>query len=224
MWMLAGAALVVVALAFGVGRTTATAPTQENTTQADTEQTTSTAQEETLDVQGLAWREHGGITLPFSAEHGPLEDDQGWVRGFTRTESGAVLAALHIFFQGDRSADLPEQVIRTSLEEQWTGEHTEERIAAMDRLGFEPNPDRGSLEPHGYLVHEYSESGAVIELAVNAHTEQGDGSPTTSGMLVTLLWADGDWRRLVPESDMDHVRLLDAEEMITHGFTEFAHE
>lgn len=214
---LVGGVIVVALGAFVLGRVSSadTPPPEEPTVASDAPSAPPAPQGEDLVAEDVTWREHGGVLLPFSAAHGPAEDAGGWVRGFARTEQGAVLAGTHIFLQAARSADLPEEAINASLTHQLTGEHAPAYAESIRERGFDPDPGRANILVEGYNLHEYSDTGAVFELALGSQGE--DDSLLRTSTVITMMWQDGDWQMLVPENTMEHVRVLEN----LDGFTPF---
>ncbi|MGI5122761.1 hypothetical protein ACQEU5_24915 [Marinactinospora thermotolerans] len=217
--LVVGGVVVAVLGGFALGRVwdASEPPPAQETAPATGDPTPSTPDDGgELSPDDVTWREHAGLLMPFSAEHGPFEDAGGWVRGFSRTRQGAVMAGTHIFVQASNEADMPEEAIRASFDEQLVGEHAGAFVERMVASGFTPAP-AANIKVEGYLVHDYHDNGAVFELAASTATEGGDGYPIYTATMLTVMWENGDWRLLVPESTMEHVRLLDT----TDEFTPF---
>lgn len=210
--LMVGGVAVAVLGGFVLGRVwdaSEPAPTQESTEAAGAPTPSSTPDDDgDLAPDDVTWREHAGLIMPFSAEHGPVEDEGGWVRGFARTPQGAVMAGTHIFLQASNEADMPEEAIRASFDEQLTGDHADAFVERMVADGFTPAAE-ANIKVEGYLLHDYDDNGAVFEFAAGTATEGVDGYPIYTATMLTVMWEDGDWRLLVPESTMEHVRLLD---------------
>gem|GEM_PF-5950768 len=211
--LMVGGVAVAILGGFVLGRawdSSESAPAQESTEAAGAPAPSVTPDDDgNLSPDDVTWREHAGLVMPFSAEHGPFEDEDGWVRGFARTPQGAVMAGTHIFLQTSSKADLPEEAIRASFNGQLTGEHAEAFVERMVADGFEPDPSRANINVEGYLLHDFDDNGAVLELAAGTATEGADGYPVYTATMLTVMWENGDWQLLVPESTMEHVRLLD---------------
>ncbi|MEU0237613.1 hypothetical protein ABZ234_07975 [Nocardiopsis sp. NPDC006198] len=217
--VLVGGAIVLAVGAFGLGRLTmpdeAPAPDAGAPSETAPSEAATPPEGGPLDAQDVTWREHGGVRVPFSATHGPAEDEGGWVRGFERTEQGAVLAGTHIFLQASGSADMPEEAINASLTQQLTGEHAPTFAEGIRERGFDPDPSRSDILVEAYSIHEFNDTGAVFELALS--NQGSDGSTITTSTVITMMWQDGDWQMLVPENTMEHVRVLEN----LDGFTPF---
>lgn len=216
--LVVGGVVVAVLGGFVLGRawdSSDPAPAQESTEAASTPASPAPDDDGTLSPDDVTWRDHAGLSMPFSAEHGPFEDEGGWTRGFSRTSQGAVMAGTHIFLQASNESDMPESAIRSSFDEQLTGEHADAFVERMVDAGF--TPAEANIKVEGYLLHDYDDNGAVFELAAASATEGVDGYPIYTATMLTVMWENGDWRLLVPESTMEHVRLLDN----TDEFTPF---
>ncbi|QVJ03490.1 hypothetical protein KGD82_27815 (plasmid) [Nocardiopsis eucommiae] len=215
-------ALVVVAFSLGrVSLSSDEAPasdqTQEEVADAEADAPGDEIREEvSIDGQlfsadDLTLQDHAGVPLlPFSAEHGPHEDQGGWVREFSRTPQGALLAGAHIYMQSANSADLPPEAIQESLNNQIIGEHSTTFISESMERDFEPDPNREYVRIEAYKYHEYNDNEAVFEMTV-ANLEPGTEEVAIRvSVLVSMGWRDGDWRFYVPEDMMGEARIIDS--------------
>lgn len=217
--LLVSGALVLVLVGFSLGRLTTPETESAQSEQEQQEQAESSAPpvEEEVSIEGqlfssddLTWREHGGAIVPFSADHGPHEDEGGWVRGFSRTPQGALLAGAQIYLQASVTADLPGGAIQNSFENQLIGEHAAPLIEENLERGFDPDPNRQFTRIEAYNFHNYDENSAAYELVIANLDHETEEPMIRFALVASVAWRDGDWRLFVPEDIIDETRVLDS--------------
>lgn len=122
----------------------------------------------------------GGWQLPTSTTDGPGRQTAGPWSCFTRTESGAVLAAYVISMRAGGLADDWQAVVR---EQTMPGPGQNALLAAV------PNTPTVTV-PRGFSLAAYSPEAATVRYRL-----QNDGTDYTCDMDVR--WFEGDWRLVV---------------------------
>lgn len=218
--LIAAGGLALVVVAFSLGRVSTSSSDEASPPEQAQEEESSAPGDgirEEVSIEGqlfsaddLTWSEHAGEIVPFSAEHGPHENEGGWVRDFSRTPQGALLAGAHIYTQAVPNADLPPDAIEASLKNQLIGDYAPIFIAESMENGFEPASNLGYTRFEAYKYHEYSDNDAVFELVVANLDPDTEEVAIRVAVVVSMAWRDGDWRLYLPEDPLDNSRILDS--------------
>jgi hypothetical protein len=154
----------------------------------------------------VRWEDVGGVSLPVSATHGPRVETGGRASGYSRSESGAALAAVQVLMR--TSATSGSGVFLPVIATQVTGANVAAFKAATleeyERLRAQTAVASGAPIPGadariaGYRIARYGETSgtATVEVVV--------GSPALSerapfvSFAVPLQWSYGDWRVVAP--------------------------
>ena len=152
----------------------------------------------------LTWVDHDGTLLPASVSAGPARQDGPLDVGYTRTDLGAVVAALNISHAA--SAAARPEVFRAALARQVTGPARDalevyvERNYAGSRV--QAGVSDGAALPAGdgtvvgYRVSDLPSSNRHVQLVVTAPA--ADGSPQLYSADVVMTWSGGDWQLVAP--------------------------
>jgi hypothetical protein len=136
----------------------------------------------------VTWEVFHGAVLPVSSEHGPAVVDGAVARCYSRTPTGALIAAAQI--PGRILVD-PGGGVEVARKQTVPGEGQEALVAALRDRGRPSAAGPGELcQVAAFRFIAYSPSEAVIALAANC----GDGFQATESR---LQWRDGDWRRVL---------------------------
>jgi hypothetical protein len=141
----------------------------------------------------VTWEVFNGAVLPVSQEHGPRIVDGAIARCYSRTPTGALLAATQIEY---RLLVDPEGGIDVVREQAVPGPGRDALIAALRERGRPGPAAPGELcQVAGYRFVTYTPNEAVIAAASNC---RGNFQLTES----RVQWYDGDWRQVL-EADGD---------------------
>jgi hypothetical protein len=136
---------------------------------------------------GVTWQDFQGVALPSSSADGPTRVDGPVHAGFSRTPTGALLAAAQIRVRALATPDVPDllRVVDAQFAPGPGKTAYRERIAAVTDTSPPPG---GYTQYVGFRYLSYSPDLAVISLA----------SQGSSGVLrastATVRWLDDDWR------------------------------
>jgi hypothetical protein len=152
----------------------------------------------------LAYVEFGDLSLPVLGGAGPTTFEQGLASGFGQCEAGAVLAAAHLV-----PRSLPQagsDIFVPTIEQQFTGEWTDEYLEAVERTYAVLRMDSGAAEGDpagehaggavGYRIDNATEASVTLRLLIE--NPGADGGLQWASMLIVLTWIDGDWRVVAP--------------------------
>lgn len=212
---LLGASLAVGLVAFLIARdsapvTAAQAQQQETVVPADQPtphccDPTAAAQDpwEVLDAapDDVTWQLFQGVALPVSSEHGPSTVDGAVHAGFSRTPTGALLAAAQI---GARRLITPDPAgLRQVAEQQLVdGPGKQVHLGMLDGLVDNEAPLSGYAQYVGFRQHTWSPDLAVVALATRSSS--GHLQVSTD----SLRWVDGDWRLDLPPDGLQRPQLV----------------
>jgi hypothetical protein len=136
----------------------------------------------------VTWEVFNGAVLPASQEHGPAGVDGAIARCYSRTPTGALIAAAQIGF---RILVDPDGGVAIAREQTVAGEGQDALVAALRKRGRPTPPQPGELcQIAGYRFVAFSPQEAVIALA----SDCGDKFQLTESR---VQWSDGDWRRVL---------------------------
>jgi hypothetical protein len=143
-----------------------------------------------------------GIEVPISRSAGPHSQVAGLTSGFSRTELGAALAALHI--AGRAAGSFGPAIFEPTIRNQVVGENAEAMLARVTRDYQEQRQKLGLAEGQaipssggevlGYKIEEFSTDRAVVT------TISGFGAKAEKffGLRLEVLWQNADWRLVAP--------------------------
>jgi hypothetical protein len=155
----------------------------------------------------VSWQEVAGARLPFSRLHGPRNTSRGEAGGYSRSETGAAIAAVHVLMRTSASAGpaiyapvLATQVTGTNLPALKLATSDEyERLRAQSRVADgAPIPGNGGAQITGYVVHAYEAraGAATIDVVVTSPDLSSTGRYVSFRVL--LSWQHEDWRVVAP--------------------------
>lgn len=162
-----------------------------------------------LTAETVEWTDLYGTALPIAAA-GPHKTPGNRALEFDRSESGAVLAAIHIVYRTE--AGPGPAVFKPTIEEQVVGVDKPRLLVNAEnqyeeaRLRAAPGPNGEILESYrtgqrlqttvwGYRVDAYSDDAASIGILVR---QIANGGPIYGNFSVGTRWVEGDWRLVAP--------------------------
>jgi hypothetical protein len=124
----------------------------------------------------VTWEPVAGVALPVSRTHGPRVTDDGRAAGFTESELGAALAAVHVLVR--TGANVGPDIYEPTITQQVTGTNAAAMKVLTDqqyqqlRLSTgaadgDPLPG-GNAEVLGYRIADFSKKAATVEVAMTA--------------------------------------------------------
>src|SRR4051794_30665008 len=154
----------------------------------------------------VRWEDVGGVSLPVSATHGPRVQTRGQASGYSRSESGAALAAAQVVMR--TSATSGSDVFLPVIASQVTGANVAAfqatTLQQYEALRAQTSVAAGAPIPGadarilGYRIALYGDTaGAATVDVVVASTSQGEHAGLVS-FAVSLRWSYDDWRVLAP--------------------------
>lgn len=159
------------------------------------------------DASAVTWKDHDGLSLPYSDAAGPTSSRQVASFGFEQSELGAALAAIH----GQAS-------LATAPDGQWAstlntvtapGQGRDQFAASRVLMSISSDADiEHPTEFVGYRVTSFNEEGdpptAAVEILMRP-----DGTDELYAYPTALAWISGDWRIVLPvEEDNVDARLV----------------
>jgi hypothetical protein len=154
---------------------------------------------------GVSWVPVAGVQVPVSRLHGPRISTGATASGFSRSERGAALAAVHVLVR--TSAAAGPNIYRPTVTQQMIGAN----VAAMKLLldqqyqelrAADPVPDgqavTGDAVVKGYRVAAYGpdQRTSTIDVLLTSRALQASGQRLQ--FAVQLVWDHGDWRVVAP--------------------------
>lgn len=164
-------------------------------------QTTSTATAD-RDVQ---WVRILGVRLPVSRLHGPRTTTATTASGFSDSEFGAALAAVHILIRAGAAAGpgtyeptITQQVLGVNAAAMKLLAHQEYQQMRVQKNVADGQPVEGDAEVLGYRVGSYDAMAgtATIEVLLTSPSLRPKGQLVQID--VALQRADGDWKVIAP--------------------------
>lgn len=150
----------------------------------------------------LTWEPLVGVELPVSRTHGPRTTGNGLAAGFSDSELGAALAAVHILVR--TGANVGPDIYEPTITQQVTGSNAAAMKVLTDQqyqqlrvaVGVEdgdPLPG-GNAEVLGYRIAAFADDTATVEVVMTA--------PDLAGQVlqfdVTLQRTADDWQVVAP--------------------------
>ena len=151
--------------------------------------------------EGVGWQLYQGVALPVSATDGPLRVDGPVHAGYTRTPTGALLAASQI---GMRYVITPEVTgLRQVIDQQIVDDDGRTALLALySRLTSNNQPAGGYAQYTAFRYLSWTPDMAVISLATK------DANGVLQVGTDTLRWVDGDWRIALPPSGLQQPQVV----------------
>lgn len=202
------AAAAVLALAVGSGLASCSSDDSANSSGQTQQVDLSAAPADTSWVAGPA-----GLEYPVSGDAGPSETSGPVPRGFAASPQGAVVAAVitQVFMSGADDDTWPE--VSQVLLEPGPGRDQWAQARALMSVGTQPLDNPPVFR--GFRVSDYSDSEAVVTLAVSYPTGQLAVLP------VQMSRASGDWKAVLPtQEDAPDLQEI-SEEELKSKFTAF---
>jgi hypothetical protein len=138
--------------------------------------------------EGATWELFGTFAAPSIENIGPGVGDPDGIRScFAHSPTGALLAAINYWAMGWSVAGAGADARLVAS--------TPERAALQEQYRQQGTPDPALLtgmQVAGFNIVRYSESDAVVDLAVRTETGAVGSLPTP------LRWEDGDWKFVIP--------------------------
>lgn len=150
----------------------------------------------------VAWEPVAGVDLPISRAHGPRTTDDGRAAGYSGSEFGAALAAVHILVR--TGANVGPDIYEPTITQQVTGANTAAMKVLTDQRyqqlratagveDGEPLPG-GNAEVLGYRIAAFADGTAAVEVVMT--------SPDLGGQVlmfgVALQRSADDWLVVAP--------------------------
>ena len=150
----------------------------------------------------VTWEPVAGVKLPVSRTHGPRQTANGQAAGFSDSELGAALAAVHILVR--TGANVGPSIFEPTITQQITGTNAAAMKVLTDQqyqrlraaAGIEdgdPLPG-GNAEVLGYRIEAFADDAATIEVGMT--------SPDLAGQVlvftVAMQRAGEDWQVIAP--------------------------
>lgn len=138
------------------------------------------------------WTLPGTTAAPFVEGHGPgvIEDD-GYRYCYSRTPTGALLAAANIFPMSEIKPSITGKMDARSTV---PGPSREAALSVPEEPDFQVSDIR--IQIAGFKILSYDGNSAHVDIALNRNTGQ------MSSQIVALRWAEGDWKvELTPEAE-----------------------
>ena len=167
-------------------------------------QPTAPVTESPKSLPDITWAKTAGVDLPLSRTHGPRTVTAATASGFSNSELGAAIAAVHVLIRSSAAAG--PVVFEPTITQQVTGANA----AAMkllvaqqyeqlrrDKGAAAGEPIAGDAEVLGYRVGAYdSRASAVIQVFLTSPELSAKGQRLRFD--VRLQRADDDWRVVAP--------------------------
>lgn len=150
----------------------------------------------------MTWEPVAGVDLPVSRTHGPRSTDGGRAAGYSDSELGAALAAVHILVR--TGANVGPDIFEPTITQQVTGanaaamkmltnqQYQQRRVASRVQDG-DPLPG-GNAEVLGYRIAAFADDNATVQVVMSA--------PDLGGQVLTfdvvLRRAADDWQVVAP--------------------------
>jgi hypothetical protein len=161
--------------------------------------TTASSVPSTTPPPDITWSSVGGVPLPTSRTHGPRNDRDGLAAGFSNSEPGAALAALHLLIR--TGPTVGPAVFEPTIASQATGANVAVLKLNTNELYADTSASPGTAsgtQVLGYRVESYAASpgSATVDVVLTSPAlRQTDRSLQTT---VSLEWINGDWWIVAP--------------------------
>ncbi len=151
--------------------------------------------------EGVTWELFQGVALPVSRTDGPTRVDGPVHAGFSRTPTGALLAAAQIRVRAIATPSVPD-LLRV-VDEQFADGPGKSAYRELIAQVTDVSPPAGGYTQYvGFRYLSYDPDLAVVSLA-----SQGS-SGTTRAATATVRWIDGDWRLERPADAQEPSQVL----------------
>ncbi|MBI4943594.1 MAG: hypothetical protein HY830_22865 [Actinobacteria bacterium] len=158
-------------------------------------------------ITDITWNEVAGVSLPFSRTHGPRLTRDSTAGGYSRSTTGAALAAVQVLVRTSAAAGpriyapvLATQVTGADLPAMRLAVNDEyQRLRAQAGVADgEPVPTGGGAQVLGYVVRgiDLHEGTATLDVVLTSP----DLSPSARSVAfrVEMRWQNDDWRIVAP--------------------------
>ena len=136
---------------------------------------------------GVTWEDFQGVSLPTSRTDGPSRIDGPVHAGYSRTPTGALLAAAQIRVRALATPGVPD-LLRV-VDEQFAPGPGKAAYRELISTVTDTSPPTGGYTQYvGFRYLSYTPDLAVISLAARG------GSGVLRASTATVRWLDGDWR------------------------------
>jgi hypothetical protein len=153
----------------------------------------------------VTWVPVAGVDVPVSRLHGPRNVTPETASGFSQSEEGAALAAVHILVR--TSAAAGPNIYRPTLTRQVVGANVAAMKLLLDEQYQQLRPEHpvvdgepvtGDAEVRGYRVARYgpNQDTAAIDIVLTSPNLRASGQRLK--FAVQLLWDHEDWRVVAP--------------------------
>jgi hypothetical protein len=150
------------------------------------------------------WQEFHGVRLATSPTDGPHHRSGGLASGFARTQTGALLAALHIAVRAN--AQWGPAVFEPTINRQVIGTDRPSLLDSVRDL-YEDSRAEAGLPPgsslgeayvvyEGYRWQDYTPTAATVDIVAAAPDPAG--GTVRASTRISVRWQDGDWRVVAP--------------------------
>jgi hypothetical protein len=150
---------------------------------------------------GVTWELFQGVALPTSRTDGPTRFDGPVHAGFSRTPTGALLAAAQVSYRSLVDPDI-NNLRRVAQAQLVEGPGKTAYLNLIGQLRENNSPAAGYAQIVGFRYLTYTPDVAVISLAT-----RGNSGRLQVGSY-TLRWVDGDWKLEKPASGLQQPQVV----------------
>ncbi|MEZ0071651.1 hypothetical protein [Planotetraspora sp. GP83] len=152
----------------------------------------------------ITWQDYHGVRLPLSDIDGPRVLAHDLAQGFSHTQQGALLAALHIGIRAN--SQWGPAVFEPTITEQVTGPDAD-RLLEQTRTNYEERRQEAGLpqgsplgkafvDEEAYRWESYTSDAATVDIVSAGPDPRGTTVRATTR--IQVVWQDGDWRVVAP--------------------------
>ncbi|MCT9934518.1 hypothetical protein N5079_30365 [Planotetraspora sp. A-T 1434] len=152
----------------------------------------------------ITWQDYHGVRLPLSDIDGPRVLARDRAQGFSHTQQGALLAALHIGVRAN--SQWGPAVFEPTITEQVTGPDAD-RLLEQTRTNYEERRQEAGLpqgrplgkafvDEEAYRWESYTSDAATVDIVSAGPDPRGTTVRATTR--IQVVWQDGDWRVVAP--------------------------
>jgi hypothetical protein len=148
----------------------------------------------TAPLPDVRWVELAGVALPVSGTDGPWDLRDGLARGFSETQFGAALAAVHLVVR--TSPSVGSVIARPTLETQVVGPNQPSLMNSVMEHATDEEDRPATARVVGYVPTYVSAGAASVDLVISS--DELALRRQYLDVRVSLQWSDGDWRLVAP--------------------------
>jgi hypothetical protein len=145
----------------------------------------------------LRWVELAGVALPVSSTDGPRDLRDGLARGFSETQFGAALAAVHLVVR--TSPSVGSAIARPTLETQVVGPNQPSLMSSVIEQVTDDGRRPATARVVGYVPTYLSNGSANVDLVLSS--DELALRRQFLSVRVSLQWSDDDWRLVAPPQE-----------------------